>query len=218
MKDKVKESSSIKKRAVHVKIKVKNPKAPLQITNKVETKAETEKFEKLKEIKQEKQEPKKEDTITAQDKPKQGRPERSSGGSVETKVSTGLVNLERVSAQELLDRSPEELEEQLGKREAHNLLKQMKIITAILLGKKKNKELAQVLDTDKSFTSKQIKSLEEQGLVKREGIGKEVTYEVDQFNVMKFLQGKVVIKWSTKPPQPKAQPIKKLEEKNGTDK
>ena len=185
MKDKVKESSSIKKRAVHVKIKVKNPKAPLQITNKVETKAETEKFEKLKEIKQEKQEPKKEDTITAQ---------------------------------ELLDRSPEELEEQLGKREAHNLLKQMKIITAILLGKKKNKELAQVLDTDKSFTSKQIKSLEEQGLVKREGIGKEVTYEVDQFNVMKFLQGKVVIKWSTKPPQPKAQPIKKLEEKNGTDK
>jgi DNA-binding HxlR family transcriptional regulator len=101
-----------------------------------------------------------------------------------------------LTAQELLDKPLEELEKDIGKREAHNLLKKMKIITAIMLGKNRNKELAKVLDTDKSFMSKQIKSLEEEGLVKKEGSGKETKYEVDRFNVMKFLESTVVIKWS----------------------
>ena len=61
-----------------------------------------------------------------------------------------------------------------------------------------------MLNTDKSFTSKQIKSLEEQGLIKREGEGKETKYEVDRFNVMKFLGSKIVIKWS-KPQKDNAQ-------------
>jgi Mn-dependent DtxR family transcriptional regulator len=75
-----------------------------------------------------------------------------------------------------------------------------------MLGKNKNKELAHVLDTDKSFTSKQIKELEEQGLVTREGEGKETTYSVDRFNLMKFLESKVVIKWGKgKPKEPNAQ-------------
>ncbi len=82
-----------------------------------------------------------------------------------------------------------------GKRETHNLLKSLKILTTIMLGKDKNKELAQALDTDKSFTSKQVKELEAAGLVKKETEGREVKYSVDKFNLMKFLQGKVIIKW-----------------------
>ncbi len=101
----------------------------------------------------------------------------------------------QITAQELLDKPLEEIEKNLGKREAHNMLRNMKIITAIMLGKNKNNELAHVLDTDKSFTSKQIKELEEQGLVTREGMGKDITYAVDRFNVMKFLESRVVIKW-----------------------
>jgi predicted transcriptional regulator len=71
----------------------------------------------------------------------------------------------------------------------------MKILTAILLGNQQNKELSRVLDTDKSFTSKQIKELEDEGLVKREIDGREVKYEVDRFNLLKFLSTKVTIKW-----------------------
>jgi len=100
-----------------------------------------------------------------------------------------------LTAQDILTKSEKELKAETSKRETHNLLQDMKIITAILLGKKKNKELSQALQTDKSFTSKQIKNLEEQGLVKREGEGKDVSYEVDSWNVLKFLQGKVLIKW-----------------------
>src|SRR3989344_4310667 len=106
-----------------------------------------------------------------------------------------------LTAQDILTKSAEELKAELpqeGARETHNLLKSMKIMTAIMLGKDKNKELARALDTDKSFTSKQIKELEEQGLVKREGEGRETKYVVDQFNLMKFLQTKVVIKWGKK--------------------
>lgn len=103
----------------------------------------------------------------------------------------------QLSAQELLDKPLEELEKDMGKRDAHNLLKNLKILTAIMLGKNKNKELSRVLNTDKSFMSKQIKDLEEQGLVTREGEGKETKYEVDRFNMMKFLESKVVVKWST---------------------
>ena len=102
-----------------------------------------------------------------------------------------------ITAQDILSKSEEELKELVPEktRETHNLLKSMKIMTAIMLGKDKNKELAQMLQTDKSFTSKQIKELEEQGLVKREGEGRDTKYVVDAFNLMKFLQTKVIIKW-----------------------
>ena len=82
-----------------------------------------------------------------------------------------------------------------NKRDTHNTIKDLKILTAIMLGKDRNKELSSVLDTDKSFTSKQIKNLEEKGLVRKEGGGKNVRYEIDKFNVLKFLQTKVVLKW-----------------------
>jgi len=83
--------------------------------------------------------------------------------------------------------------EEPKKRDLDRTIKYMKILTAISLGKKRNKELARALDTDKSFTSKQVRDLEKEGLVRREGEGKEVRYEINQFNVMKFLQTKVII-------------------------
>lgn len=106
----------------------------------------------------------------------------------------------QITAQDILSKSEEELKELIPEksRETHNLLKSMKIMTAIMLGKDKNKELAQMLQTDKSFTSKQINELEEQGLVKREGEGRDTKYVVDAFNLMKFLQTKVIIKWNKK--------------------
>ena len=100
-----------------------------------------------------------------------------------------------LTAQDILTKSAEELDADTDKRELHNLLKRMKILTAILLGNHQNKELSRVLDTDKSFTSKQIKELEDEGLVKREIDGREVKYEVDRFNLLKFLSTKVTIKW-----------------------
>jgi predicted transcriptional regulator len=80
-------------------------------------------------------------------------------------------------------------------RETKKIVRDLKIITAISLGKNRNKDLAKLLDTDKSFASKKVKELEEQGLIRKEGEGKEVRYEVNEFNVMKFLQSRVVIKW-----------------------
>ena len=80
-------------------------------------------------------------------------------------------------------------------RETKKIVRDLKIITAISLGKNRNKDLAKLLDTDKSFASKKVKELEAQGLVRKEGEGKEVRYEVNEFNVMKFLQSRVVIKW-----------------------
>ena len=85
-----------------------------------------------------------------------------------------------------------------NKREANKLLRDLKIITAISVGKNRNKDLAKVLDTDKSFASKKVKELEEQGLIRKEGEGKEVRYEVNEFNVIKFLQSRVVIRWPEK--------------------
>jgi uncharacterized membrane protein len=113
-----------------------------------------------------------------------------------------------LTAQDILTKSKSELKQiaESDRRESHNLIRDMKIITAILLGKKQNKELSKVLDTDKSFTSKQITGLEERGLIKKETTGREVNYSVDQFNVMKFLQTRVVIKWKSD---------KKTEEKDG---
>ena len=74
------------------------------------------------------------------------------------------------------------------------LVKDLKILTAISLGKDRNKELAKVLDTDKSFTSKKVKELEEQGLISKVGDGKETRYRINPFHVMQFLQSTVVIK------------------------
>jgi hypothetical protein len=108
-----------------------------------------------------------------------------------------------LTAQDILTKSKSELKQiaESDRRESHNLIRDMKIITAILLGKKQNNELSKVLDTDKSFTSKQIKGLEERGLIKKETTGREVRYSVDQFNVMKFLQTRVVIKWKSDKPK-----------------
>jgi predicted transcriptional regulator len=73
-------------------------------------------------------------------------------------------------------------------------VKDLKIITAISMGKDRNKDLAKVLDTDKSFTSKKVKDLEERGLIHKEGDGKETRYRLNPFHVMQFLQSTVVIK------------------------
>ena len=94
-----------------------------------------------------------------------------------------------MDAQDILD----ELDSQ--KRQTYNLVKKLKILTAILIGKNQNKELAKILDTDKSFTSKQIKELEEQGLITRIKQGREVRYEVNEHAVLKFLTSKVIIRW-----------------------
>lgn len=118
-----------------------------------------------------------------------------------------------IMAQEILEKPLQELKQEANKRETHNLLQDLRIITAIMLGKDKNKELSQALNTDKSFTSKQIRQLEDQGLVHRQGEGKETRYEVDRFNVMKFLESRVVIKWG-KDEKDSAQ--QNMEKKDGT--
>ena len=114
-----------------------------------------------------------------------------------------------ITAHDLLTKSEEEIrqevekrkEESGGKRETQKVLKDLKILTAIMLGKKSNKELAKVLDTDKSFTSKQIRKLEKEGLVHKTGEGKKTKYEVNEFNVMKFLTSRVVFRWGTQEKQ-----------------
>ncbi len=80
-----------------------------------------------------------------------------------------------------------------GRREAQREDRDLRIITAIMLGKKRNKELAQLLDTDKSFAAKKVKELEEKGLIHKVGTGKDTRYEVNEFNVLRFLRAKVVI-------------------------
>ena len=84
------------------------------------------------------------------------------------------------------------------RREANKLVRDLKILTAISVGKNRKKDLAKVLDTDKSFASKKVKELEKQGLIRREGYGKDVRYELNEFNIIKFLQSRVVIKWQEK--------------------
>ena len=84
------------------------------------------------------------------------------------------------------------------KREAKKVMRDLKIITAISVGKNRNKDLAKVLDTDKSYAAKKIKELEKRGLVNKEGSGKEVRYSVNEFNVLKFLQSRVIITWQEK--------------------
>ncbi|MBS3063884.1 MAG: winged helix-turn-helix transcriptional regulator [DPANN group archaeon] len=102
-------------------------------------------------------------------------------------------NTKVLTAHDILTKTPEELDQ--GRRELNNLVRRMKILTAIMLGNHQNKELSKILDTDKSFTSKQIRELENEGLIKRETDGREVKYEVDKFNLLKFLNTKVAIKW-----------------------
>jgi DNA-binding transcriptional ArsR family regulator len=87
------------------------------------------------------------------------------------------------------------MSDKLSSRENKKIVRDLKIITAISIGQNRNKDLAKVLDTDKSFASKKVKELEEQGLIRKEGEGKEVRYEINKFNVMRFLQSRVVIKW-----------------------
>lgn len=77
---------------------------------------------------------------------------------------------------------------------SEKFVKELKIITAISMGKDRNKDLAKVLDTDKSFTSKKVKELEEKGLIRKEGEGKETRYRLNPFHVMQFLQSTVVIR------------------------
>jgi len=88
-------------------------------------------------------------------------------------------------------------ENSTNKRDEKKLMRDMKIITAISMGKDRNKELAKVLDTDKSYAAKRVKELENLGLINREGTGKETRYRLNEFNVLKFLQSKVVIKWKS---------------------
>ena len=84
------------------------------------------------------------------------------------------------------------------KRETKKVMRDLKIITAISVGKNRNKDLAKVLDTDKSYAAKKIKELEKRGLVNKEGSGKDVRYSVNEFNVLKFLQSRVIITWQEK--------------------
>ncbi len=154
-------------------------------------------------------------TATESSKPvaqkQEGQPSLTAQEILETLAERSPANAERSSADFAAQSGPSgtkssawESESELqklgvGKREANNLAQTFRIITAILLGKNKNKELAQALNTDKSFASKQVKELEEQGLVKKEEDGREVKYVVDPFNVMKFLQSKVIIKVKNAP-------------------
>lgn len=134
-------------------------------------------------------------TVTAQDNlsPRRAQGMENTPG-VFHKEKPGFSNLGHVTAQDVLDKSESELEKLgVSKREANNIAQTFRIITAILLGKNRNKELAQTLQTDKSFVAKQVKELEERGLVKKEEDGREVRYVADQFNILKFLQSKVII-------------------------
>lgn len=87
----------------------------------------------------------------------------------------------------------DEEETKRSKRDANNLIRDLKIITAISMGKNRNKDLARFLDTDKSHASKKIKELEEQGLVVRVKEKRSVFYRVNNSAVARLLQSKVVI-------------------------
>jgi predicted transcriptional regulator len=104
----------------------------------------------------------------------------------------------------------EETSETLS-REEKKMIKDLKILTAISLGTNKNKELAKLLDTDKSFAAKKIKDLQERGLVYKEGEGKDTRYRVNQSGVMSFLQRRVTIRWRKQvkftPSPPALQPL-----------
>ncbi len=78
-------------------------------------------------------------------------------------------------------------------RDEKKELSRMRIITAIAMGKNRNKEIAKFLDTDKSFAAKKIKELEGEGLVTKEGEGKNVRYRINEINVLQFLKSRVII-------------------------
>lgn len=83
--------------------------------------------------------------------------------------------------------------EKRGKREASKFIRDLKIITAISMGKNRNKDLAHFLNTDKSHASKKIKELEKKGLVYKEGERRNIIYRVNQSAVTRLLQSKVTI-------------------------
>ncbi|UCD03999.1 MAG: winged helix-turn-helix transcriptional regulator [Candidatus Woesearchaeota archaeon] len=87
----------------------------------------------------------------------------------------------------------DEEEVKTSKRDANNFIRDLKIITAISLGKNRNKDLARFLDTDKSHASKKIRELEEKGLVTRVKERRSVTYRVNHSAVTRLLQSRVVI-------------------------
>jgi len=92
-------------------------------------------------------------------------------------------------------------------REEKKALRDLRILTAISLGMDRNKEIANMLDTDKSFASKKIKQLEARGLVYKEGGGRDTRYKVNQPKVLSFLTRKVHIKFT------KTVPISNLNQK-----
>lgn len=87
----------------------------------------------------------------------------------------------------------EEETEKTGKRQANKFIRDLKIITAISMGKNRNKDLARFLNTDKSHASKKIRELEKKGLVQREGEKRNIVYRVNHSAVSRLLQSKVVI-------------------------
>lgn len=84
-------------------------------------------------------------------------------------------------------------EDRGGRRKANKFIRDLKIITAISLGKNRNKELARFLDTDKSHAAKKVKELEDKGLVSRIKKKKKVIYKLNPSAISKLLQSRVVI-------------------------
>lgn len=78
-------------------------------------------------------------------------------------------------------------------RDEKKALRDLRILTAISMGVERNKDIAQLLDTDKSFASKKVKALADEGLIYKEGEGKKTRYKVNEPKVLKFLKSKVHI-------------------------
>lgn len=124
-----------------------------------------------------------------------------------TEILTNISTEELKKKQELARQGLEKLT-----REEKKALRDLKILTAISLGMDRNKEIAKLLDTDKSFASKKVKQLEDRGLVYKEGEGKEVRYKVNQPSVLKFLTSKVHIKYSKTIPISDSNQIKEVKD------
>ncbi len=90
------------------------------------------------------------------------------------------------------EENEEDSEKKLSRKEKKEISK-MRIITAISLGKDRNKEIAKFLDTDKSFAAKKVKELEDEGLIIKEGEGRHTRYTLNKFNALTFLKSKVII-------------------------
>lgn len=93
---------------------------------------------------------------------------------------------------------PENYQEENLEKDEKKVVRDLKIITAISVGKDRNKDIAELLDTDKSFASKKINKLCEEGLIFKEGEGKDTRYRLNPSRILGFLQRRVVIKWERK--------------------